>query len=109
MTNGPEAGLSGDAGAFADGEPPETGGDGAARGLDGGAQDGSDGSPPQPSDAAPPRPLPTLVSVSEICKLINGQGDSDPTLNEAQTRANLLGTDLGIPIDAAGTLYFFFG
>jgi len=41
--------------------------------------------------------------------LISDTTQDDPTPNGAQTGANLLGTDLGIPVDLSGTLYFFFG
>ena len=80
-----------------DASTPDTGGD-AARPADGG-------------NVPPPhaRPIPRLTGSSEVCKLINGQSNSDPTANQTQTRANLLGTDLGIPVDQNGTLYFFFG
>jgi hypothetical protein len=72
-----------------------TGGDGMG---------GAEGAPP---DA--PSTLPTLTSTSEVCKLISNTSQSDPTPNQTQTRANLLGADLGIPVDSAGTLYLFFG
>jgi hypothetical protein len=44
-----------------------------------------------------------------VCKLINGQAEGDPTTNQTPTLANLVGTDLGIPLEVGGTLYFFFG
>ncbi|HEX8796472.1 MAG TPA: DUF4185 domain-containing protein [Polyangiaceae bacterium] len=106
-----------------------SGGDGTVTSAPGGGDAGVAESGAMPSDAAaadaagdasalvdgskfpPPgaRPLPRLTGTSEMCKLINGQSNSDPTANQTQTRANLLGTDLGIPVDHEGTLYFFFG
>ncbi len=53
--------------------------------------------------------VPLLVAKQQVCKLINGQAEGDPTANETPTRANLVGTELGIPAEAGGTLYFFFG
>ncbi len=69
--------------------------------------DGTGGAEGAPPDA--PAATPALTSTIEVCKLISNTSQSDPTPNQAQTRANLLGADLGIPVDSAGTLYFFFG
>lgn len=52
---------------------------------------------------------PHLASTNEICKLISDVNLLDPTANETQTRANVLGTDLGIPVGHGEDLYFFFG
>jgi hypothetical protein len=52
---------------------------------------------------------PKLLSKQQVCKLINGQAEGDPTANQAPTLANLVGTDLGIPLEVGSTLYFFFG
>jgi hypothetical protein len=55
------------------------------------------------------RGTPQLVSSDEICKLLNNRNISDPTANDVQHRSNVLGADLGIPVDANGQLYIFFG
>ncbi len=52
---------------------------------------------------------PVLASTQEVCKLINDINQSDPTPNATQTRANVLGTDLGIPVGHGSDLFFFFG
>lgn len=70
--------------------------------------DAREASPVDAHDAAP-RPLPTFQSVEEICKLINDRTLDDPTPNDTQHRANVLGTDLGIPVAHEDALYFFFG
>jgi hypothetical protein len=54
-------------------------------------------------------PPPQLVSTSELCKLINEAAISDPTANDTQHHANIAGTDLGVPVNHEGTLFFFFG
>src|SRR5690349_14452473 len=59
-------------------------------------------------DAAP-RPLPELTSTAQLCKLLSNRNTSDPTANDVQHRANVLGADLGIPVEAGGTLYLLFG
>lgn len=69
----------------------------------------SDGSAGDSSIDAPPRPLPRLVSSGAHCKLLSNRNTSDPTPNDVQHRANILGADLGIPVDHANTLYIFFG
>jgi hypothetical protein len=79
--------------------------DGTVRDAPGG--DGTGGAEGASPDAR--AALPTLTSTNEVCKLISNTSQSDPTPNQAQTRANLLGADLGIPVDSAGTLYLFFG
>lgn len=57
----------------------------------------------------PPLPIPELVSTAERCKLINGVGLEDPTANQTHFRANLMGTDLGIPVRHDDRVFFFFG
>lgn len=52
---------------------------------------------------------PTFESLGLRCKLINDNGLDDPTMNAAQYRANVRGTDLGIPVAHGDNLYFFFG
>jgi hypothetical protein len=57
----------------------------------------------------PATATPRALGVAEDCKLINNSGVLDPTANQTHFRANLLGTDLGIPVAHGNTLYFFFG
>lgn len=52
---------------------------------------------------------PTLATAAELCKLINSVDIFDPTSNATHTRANLLGTDLGIPVGHGSDLFMFFG
>lgn len=59
-------------------------------------------------DAAP-RPAPVLASTDQLCKLLSNRNTSDPTANDVQHRSNVLGADLGIPVEHAGTLYIMFG
>ena len=60
------------------------------------------------SDAAL-RPTPVLATTDQLCKLLSHRNTSDPTANDVQHRANILGADLGIPVEHAGTLYIMFG
>jgi len=55
--------------------------------------------------------LPPLASVSstQLCKLLSNRFAGDPTANDVQHRANVLGADLGIPVAHADQLYVFFG
>ena len=62
-----------------------------------------------PSSPDAPRGTPQLGASSELCKLLNNRNVSDPTANDVQHRANLLGADLGISVDNAGAFYIFFG
>lgn len=59
-------------------------------------------------DAAP-RPVPVLAGTDQLCKLLSNRNTSDPTANDVQHRANVLGADLGIPVEHGGTLYIMFG
>lgn len=59
------------------------------------------------SDAG--RGTPVFRSLVEQCKLINDAFLDDPTPNSTHFRANVRGTDLGIPVAHDGSLYFFFG
>jgi hypothetical protein len=52
---------------------------------------------------------PPAVSAFFDCKLINGATTRDPTTNHLQTRFNLTGTDLGIPLAIGSDLHLFFG
>ena len=56
-----------------------------------------------------PLPVPTFTGYETLCKLINGQRNEDATPNGNHLRANLMGTDLGIPVDHNNRLYLFFG
>jgi hypothetical protein len=58
---------------------------------------------------AAPRPVPQLVATEQRCKLLNARNVSDPTANDVQHRANVLGADLGIFVEHADTLYVMFG
>jgi len=51
----------------------------------------------------------TLTDVTFRCKLLSGAFLEDPTANDVQTRFNLKGSDLGIPIVLGEDLHFFFG
>ena len=53
--------------------------------------------------------VPNLGTSDQICKLLSNRNTSDPTANNVQYRANVLGADLGIPVDHGGQLYVFFG
>ena len=101
------------------GAPPPPPNDGAAAVVDAPSALSQDSSVPDdasapsdasaPGDATVPRSIPTLVSSGEHCKLLSNTNTSDPTPNNVQLLSNVLGADLGIPVDNAGTLYFFFG
>jgi hypothetical protein len=74
------------------------------------------GSPPPGGDAAAPdssdaaaRPTPAFVSLAERCKLINNRNLDDQSGNLPAFRANLRGTDLGIPVGNGNDLFFLFG
>jgi hypothetical protein len=60
------------------------------------------------SDAAA-RPLPELQATDQLCKLLSNRDAADPTPNDVQHRSNVLGADLGIPVEHGGTLYILFG
>jgi hypothetical protein len=69
------------------------------------ASEGSD-APVIPPDA---RPLPALVDAAQICKLLSNRNVSDPTANDVQHAANVLGADLGIPVVSGERLFIMFG
>lgn len=74
------------------------------------APSGSDAGAPREAGAKPvPKEAPVLRALALRCKLINGAFLDDPTPNAAHLRANVRGTDLGIPVAHDGSLYFFFG
>lgn len=52
---------------------------------------------------------PSLASTDLLCKLINDENNADPSPNATHTRANILGTDLGIPVAHGSDMFFFFG
>jgi len=91
----------------------------AAIGVDaGGRLDATDATSATPPDGAAETDVgatesaatgPMHLAKQQVCKLINGQAEGDPTANKTPTLANLVGTELGIPVEASGTLYFFFG
>ncbi len=56
-------------------------------------------------DAVPTQP----IASRELCKLLSNRRASDPTPNDVQHRANVLGADLGIPVVADDRLYLLFG
>lgn len=112
-----------DEGGILEGAPPPQADGAAGRSA---LQDAAGGAPSDaggglPSDAglasqgtAPdgpstPLPIPTLESVTEVCKLINDVDDSHPTANQTQTLANLEAADLGIPVASGTSLFVFFG
>lgn len=68
-------------------------------------------SPPAPAIDAPidARGQVTLVSSRERCKLLSDRDARDPTANDVQHRANVLGADLGIPVVHGDTFYLLFG
>jgi len=68
---------------------------------------GADAEPDADPEAV--RLPPVLESLVEECKLISARNLDDPTANDAHHRANLRGTDLGIPVAHGDDIYFFFG
>ena len=72
---------------------------------------GGDGGPPDAGNSTVDAPAPTLAPVGggELCKLLSGSNTSDPTANDVQHRANLLGADLGIPVTFGSDLYLLLG
>ena len=54
-------------------------------------------------------PVASLVSRTFHCKLLSGAFLEDPTPNHVQTRFNLKGSDLGVPVASGASLYLFFG
>ena len=77
-----------------------------------GAQPTSPGDESDPGgpDAGPGAlPTPVFQALAQRCKLISNRNLDDPTANNTHFRANLRGTDLGIPVAHGNDLYFFFG
>ena len=84
----------------------------AASGSTGGAGGASTASSSSSSGAgggSPSTPTASLLSRGFLCKLINNTFLQDPTPNQTQTRYNLTGTDLGIPVAVGNALHLFFG
>jgi hypothetical protein len=96
---GAPAAAAGAGGAWSQGVTNST----SASGQPGGA--GGQGGESVDVDVAPP----TLASTELLCKLVNDENVFEPTPNATHTRANLLGTDLGIPVGHGSDLYLFFG
>jgi hypothetical protein len=61
------------------------------------------------TDAPGHQAAPQLEASTEVCKLLSNRFAGDPTANDLQHRSNVLGADLGIPVDDQGQLYIFFG
>jgi len=68
---------------------------------------------PAPVDAPvlvlPPGYVPRFEDLALRCKLISDANLDDPTPNQTHQRANLRGTDLGIPVVHGDDLFLFFG
>ena len=58
-------------------------------------------------DATPFTPL--IASSNQLCKLLSNRNTSDPTPNDVQHNANILGADLGIPVVANDKMFILFG
>ena len=54
-------------------------------------------------------PTAALLDRTFHCKLLSGAFLEDPTSNHVQTRFNLKGSDLGVPVVSGAALYLFFG
>lgn len=96
-------GCSDGAGSDADANPSladAASGDGAAS-----ADSGFSGD----AGPLPPGYVPSFDGLDLRCKLISDSNMDDPTPNDTHYRANLRGTDLGIPVVHGSDLYFFFG
>lgn len=79
---------------------------------DGGDQPGDDGGTDPDATTTtmlPPGYVPSFDDLAFRCKLISDRNIDNPTANNTHMRANVRGTDLGIPLEHAGDLYFFFG
>jgi hypothetical protein len=62
-------------------------------------------------DAMPDAPpfTPALKDSNILCKLLSNRNAADPTPNDVQHNANVLGADLGIPVVANDSQYILFG
>lgn len=69
-----------------------------------------DQSPPPDAGGAPDaRPVAMVSTTRQLCKLLSNRHVSDPTANDVQHRANILGADLGIPVVHGNTFYIMSG
>lgn len=68
--------------------------------ADAGSNDGAGHIPPS---------VPQLQDLALRCKLISDQNIDAPTANNTHQRANVRGTDLGIPVAHGDDLFLFFG
>ena len=100
---GADAGAPAEAGAEA-----EAGVGGSAAGGNAG-QGGAAAGGSAGQAGAGPKPLPVFDSLKLRCKLISDRNLDDPTANNTHHRANLRGTDLGIPVSHGPDVFFFFG
>ncbi len=76
----------------------------ATTGGGSGSSEGSTGEAPPVTSWSP-----AVLDYQLRCKLISGTGIEDPTANDTHHRANLRGTDLGIPLVVDDELFLFFG
>jgi hypothetical protein len=53
--------------------------------------------------------IPSGIASTQLCKLLSNRWAGDPTANDVQHRANILGADLGIPVAYNSNLYLLFG
>lgn len=61
------------------------------------------------ADAGPDATPMATVTSRELCKLLSGRNSTDPTPNDVQHKANVLGADLGIPVVHGDRTYLLFG
>ncbi len=61
------------------------------------------------ADVQPTEWTPDVLDQQLLCKLISDESTADPTANDTHHRANVQGTDLGIPLVIDGALHLFFG
>lgn len=105
-SGGGGASAGGAAGASSGGGgASQAGSAGASGGGTAGATSGGGGG----AAGGGPLTTPKLSGTKLLCKLINEAHQLDPTANQTHTRANVSGTDLGVPVEHEGSLYLFFG
>lgn len=90
--------------SYAGGNGPVGSGPSSSTGQGGEGQGGGGGEGAGIANAPP-----SLASTDMLCKLVNDENNLDPTPNQTHTRANVLGTDLGIPVAHGSDVFFFFG
>ncbi len=104
------AGVAVNAGAGGAATAGGGGGGAPAGGASGGGGASAQGGGAGAAGAKPgPKKVPDFQGLSMRCKLINGKHLDDPTANQTHWRANLRGTDLGIPVRHGDDLFVFFG